>query len=179
MHEHYFSILLSISFGNIYSCTFDDGLKPIIIGGNDHTPYLAFKRYMNTIKRMLAWYNREPWVKDSESYSDMQIIRKKHKMIGEKISQINSKQYYSASKFADPWCPEYELLLKDFALTCLSGELKQRPYKIYDKSFKSITMNNMAIALGQANFIVLPILYPQNIGIYNVTDEDNMIFFYL
>lgn len=44
VREHYFSIILGTIFGAIYGYTFDDALKPIIIAGNSHTPYLAFKR---------------------------------------------------------------------------------------------------------------------------------------
>ncbi|XP_014486650.1 PREDICTED: uncharacterized protein LOC106750662 [Dinoponera quadriceps] len=49
VRENYFSIIMVFIFGSIYGYTFEDALKTIIIGGNSHTPYLAFKRYFSDI----------------------------------------------------------------------------------------------------------------------------------
>lgn len=49
VREHYLSIIVGTLFGSIYAYTYKDGLKPIIISGNSHTPYLAFKRYSSNI----------------------------------------------------------------------------------------------------------------------------------
>ncbi|XP_011139204.1 uncharacterized protein LOC105183050 [Harpegnathos saltator] len=173
VREHYFSIVVTLFFGAIYSYTFNDVSKPIIIGGNSHTLFLALKRYLSTVKRVFTWFNGEPWVKDTEAYRNMQFTRKKHLMIGTKVSQMDNEQYYAASKIANSWCPEYELLRKDFATTCPFEEPRQRPYKMFDgTSYKLKSINDMTMAITQANFVLLPVLYPQNIGIHGVTDED-------
>ncbi|XP_014475023.1 PREDICTED: uncharacterized protein LOC106744613 [Dinoponera quadriceps] len=135
VREHYFSYIMAIILGSIYAYTFEDGLKPIIIGGNSHTPYLAVKRYfsdilyLNTMKRILDWYDGEPWSKGTEAYRDMQIARNKHIRISTKVSLLDNKQYQE-------------------------------------------DLNNMVMAVAQAHFIMLPVLYPQKVGMHFVTDED-------
>ncbi|XP_014486649.1 PREDICTED: uncharacterized protein LOC106750661 [Dinoponera quadriceps] len=122
---------------------------------------------------MLAWCDGEPWIKSTEAYRDMQIARSKHIRISTKVSLLDNKQYQAASKFEQPWCPEYETLMKDFALTCPSEKPGQRPYKISDYiSLKPKGLNNAMMAVAQAHFIMLPVLYPQKIGMHFVTDED-------
>ncbi|KAL6264641.1 hypothetical protein P5V15_004742 [Pogonomyrmex californicus] len=56
----------------------------------------------------------------------------------------------------NPWIPDRELLLKDFAAICPFEKLRQCPY----------------ICINKSSFLVLFLLYPQNIGIHNVADED-------
>ncbi|XP_014487697.1 PREDICTED: uncharacterized protein LOC106751328, partial [Dinoponera quadriceps] len=92
VRRHYFSIILAIILGSMYNYTFDDFLKPIIIGGNSHTPYLAFKRYLSTLKRMLFWYDSEPWIKSTRAYKDMQIAHSNHIRISTKVSLLDNKQ---------------------------------------------------------------------------------------
>ncbi|EFN84664.1 hypothetical protein EAI_03450 [Harpegnathos saltator] len=139
----------------------------------DMDKYRRGQKYLSTVKRVFTWFNGEPWVKDTEAYRNMQFTRKKHLMIGTKVSQMDNEQYYAASKIANSWCPEYELLRKDFATTCPFEEPRQRPYKMFDgTSYKLKSINDMTMAITQANFVLLPVLYPQNIGIHGVTDED-------
>jgi len=38
--------------------------------------------------------------------------------------------------------------------------------------YKPKSINNADFAIIQSLFIILPLLYPQNIGIYDATDED-------
>lgn len=89
------------------------------------------------------------------------------------MSRMSNEQIKTASEIANPWCPERELLLKDFAMACPFVTLEKRPHKTLEAS--SITrkaINNASVACAQGAFILLSIIYPQNIGIHNVTDKD-------
>lgn len=122
---------------------------------------------------MLNWYNGEPWIKGTNAYKDMQVTRRMHLTLRMKLCKMDNGQIDAACVFAKPWCPDRELLLKDFTAACPSEEFKQRPYVICSKSlYKQKSINNSDMAGVQSSFIVLPVLYPQNIGIHNTTDED-------
>lgn len=45
VRDHYFSLIVAKLCGLIYSFTFNDGQKIVILGENSHTPYLAFPKY--------------------------------------------------------------------------------------------------------------------------------------
>lgn len=44
VHDHYTSLTISTILGIMHFYSFDNALKPIILGGHAHTPYLGFKR---------------------------------------------------------------------------------------------------------------------------------------
>lgn len=103
----------------------------------------------------------------------MQVTRKMHLAIRDKACQMSHEQIDAACVFANPWCPDRELLLKDFATACPFEKFGQRPYTITKKSaYRPKSINNGDFAIVQSIFIVLPLLYPQNIGIHDATDED-------
>jgi len=102
----------------------------------------------------------------------MQVTRSKHMAIRKKLCQMSREQIDAACKFANPWSPDREILLKDFAAICSPEKFKQRPYITFSKSHKSNSVNNADFAVSQSCFLILPLLYPQNVGIYNATDED-------
>jgi len=102
----------------------------------------------------------------------MQVTRNKHMAIKRKLCQMSHEQIDAACKFANPWSPDRDLLLKDFAAVCPPEKFRQRPYIIFNKLYKPNGINNADFAVSQSCFLILPLLYPQNIGIYNATDED-------
>lgn len=101
----------------------------------------------------------------------MKIARIKHAQITTKMLTMNDEQVKAASKIENPLCLERESFLKDFTLACPFGKLKERPYIVSSK-MKTKAINNATVSIAQGSFILLSIIYPQNIGIHNVTDED-------
>ncbi|XP_036138786.1 uncharacterized protein LOC105840971 [Monomorium pharaonis] len=173
VEKNYMAIIMSTIMGLIYVYAFGEELRPLVLGEHSHTPYLAFRKYSSTIKRMISWYKGDPWIKGTEAYKDMQVTRRMHLAVKKKVRQMDHKQMASACIFANPWSLDRELLLKDFVSACPPEKFGQRYYTITRKSQKkSKGMNNMDFAIAQSAFVVLPLLYPQNIGIYNATDED-------
>jgi len=117
----------------------------------------------------------DPWIKGTEAYKDMQITRRKHFAIRKKVCQMDNEQIAAACTFANPWSPDRKLLQKDFAAACpLEKFDEQRPYMLCKNSlYKPKAINNADFAVTQGcMFVALPLLCPQNIGIYNATDED-------
>ncbi|XP_014474475.1 PREDICTED: uncharacterized protein LOC106744320 [Dinoponera quadriceps] len=170
--DHYFSIVLNHLLSILRSLTFNDGLKAFILGENVHTPYLAFRRYLSTMKRMLAWYEGDPWVKGTKAYREIQITHGKHIAISKKLASMNHEAIDNL-KIENPWCPERELLLKDFAATCPFEKLDERLHELIKYfPFRSKSINNADMAVIQGTFMIAPILYPQNIGLHGITDED-------
>jgi len=103
----------------------------------------------------------------------MQAVRRIHLAIRKKACQMNHEQIAAACTFAQPWCPDRELLLKDFAAACPPEKFGQRPYIILKNSpYKPKNVNSADFVGVQSCFVALPLLSPQNIGIHNATDED-------
>ncbi|EFN80748.1 hypothetical protein EAI_16828 [Harpegnathos saltator] len=180
--EHYLSIVLTNLLSLVYSFTFDDGLKGFILGGHTHTPYLAFKRYLITVKRMLVWYDGDPWVKGTKAYREMKITHEKHLALTRKLALASEEQIDAALKIENPWCPERELFRKDFAALCPFAKIDQRPYKLMKYipyTIKPKSINNADMSVVQGMLVVVPILYPQYIGLHNITDEDLESFCYM
>ncbi|CAL1683253.1 unnamed protein product [Lasius platythorax] len=173
VHDHYTSLIISAILGIMHIYSFDGALKPIILNGHAHTPYLGFKRYLSTIRRFLNWYNGEPWVKGTPAYNDMQFARKMHLMMRAKLCNLDKEQIDNASKIAEPWCPDHEILVKDFAAACPFERSGQRPYIVFEKSpYRPKGVNNADMAGVQCSFVALFLLCPQSIGVHDATDED-------
>jgi len=125
------------------------------------------------LQRTFNWYDGEPWIEGTSAYKDMQFSRKMHLMIRAKLCELDNEQIKNESKIAEPWCSDRELFLKDFSAACPFEKDGQRFYLIINKSpFMPKSMNNADLAITQCGLISLVLLYPQNIGIHNATDED-------
>ncbi|KAL0106516.1 hypothetical protein PUN28_016308 [Cardiocondyla obscurior] len=171
--KNYIAIILSKVIGLTCIFSFDEELRPVTFGEHAHTPYLAFKKYMSTIKRMSNWYEGDPWIKGTDAYKDMRVTRSMHMQIRQKLCGMSHEQIAAKCTLANPWNPDREMLLKDFSAACPPEKHGQRPQKISQKSsYKPKGINNGDFAMTQFCFIVLPVLYPKNIGIHDATDED-------
>ncbi|KAL6420203.1 hypothetical protein ACFW04_013823 [Cataglyphis niger] len=157
VRENYASIMIAKLLGIIHVYSFNDGLKPIIIGGHGHTPFFGFQRYLSTIKRISSWYSGEPWIKGTQAYKDLQVTNKLHLMMRRKLCQMDNEQIDGKSKIAEPWCPDHEIFLKDFAMSFAT-----RPKGT----------NNVDLPATQAVFVCMVLLRPQDIGIHNAIDKD-------
>lgn len=122
---------------------------------------------------MNEWYLGEPWVKDTPAYKAMQFTRKLHKVIRTKLSELSKNQIDAACTFENPWCPDRELLLKDFADACPFEKVGQRPYKfLAELSSEQKYFTTFELAITQCTFVSLIILHPKEFGVHDATDED-------
>lgn len=128
---------------------------------------------MLIIKRVFSWYSGDPWVKGTRAFKDMEITRMKHLVIRRKACRMDHEKIAAACTFANPWCPDRDVLQKDFAAVCPSEIFEQHLQTILNKSpYKPKSINNADLALLQSCLIVATVLYPQNVGIHDATDED-------
>ncbi|KAL6419626.1 hypothetical protein ACFW04_013711 [Cataglyphis niger] len=173
VRENYASIMITKLLGIIHVYSFNDDLKPIIIGGHGHTPFFGFQRYLSIIKRISSWYSGEPWIKGTQAYKDLQVTNKLHLMMRRKLCQMDNEQIDAKSKIAEPWCPDHEIFLKDFAMSCPFEKFGQQPYIMMSESpHRPKGINNVDLAATQAVFVCMVLLRPQDIGIHNATDKD-------
>ncbi|KAL6257257.1 hypothetical protein P5V15_012184 [Pogonomyrmex californicus] len=169
--DHFFSILFAnvLSLFNIFA--FADGLKPIILSQRSHTPYLAFKRYLSTTCRVQNWLLGDPWTVGTEAYKDIQVVRKMHRAMRARLCELDNKKIDIATKIPHPWCPDREIILKDFS-SC--------PYPTVENgclhlSVKPKGLNQADMGATQFAFIGMILLYPREFGIH-VSDNDMAAF---
>ncbi|XP_072762464.1 uncharacterized protein [Anoplolepis gracilipes] len=173
VRDHYSSVIISKLLSLMHIFSFNDALKPFIMGRQTHTPYLGFKRYLSTLRRILTWYDGEPWVKGTPAYNEMRFTRKMHSMMRKKLCQLDNEQIDNASIIAKTWCPDHEILVKDFAAACPFEKSGQRPYILFEKSpYRPKGINNADLAGVQCGFIALFLISPQIVGVHDATDED-------
>ncbi|XP_025263764.1 uncharacterized protein LOC112637727, partial [Camponotus floridanus] len=173
VRDHYASILISKILGNILIYSFNNSLKAVIINGNRHTLYLAFKRYLSLVRLLFTWYDGEPWLKGTQAYDNMKFTRTAHSLMKAKVYELDNEQIDNASKIAELWCPDHEIFVKDFAATCPFEKSIQRPYILFEKLLPRLKdINNGDMAGIQCNFVALILLCPQSIGIHDATNED-------
>ncbi|XP_011690431.1 PREDICTED: uncharacterized protein LOC105451581 [Wasmannia auropunctata] len=143
VRENFAALFIAKILGVIHVYSFNEFIKPIIISKGSHTPYLGFKRYTSTIQRFVSWYEGEPWIEGTPAYKDMQFTRKMHLMIQSKLGKLDHEQIDNESKIAEPWCPDRELFLQDFAAACPLEKDGQFPTIVLDKSpYKPKGVNN-------------------------------------
>ncbi|XP_067214669.1 uncharacterized protein [Linepithema humile] len=173
VQDYFAATIIATLLSLFYAYSFENTLRPIILNGQSHTPYLGYKRYISTIRRIINWYKGKPWVEGTPAYKDMQITREMHMMVRNKLSRLSDDEINAACTFANPWCPDRELLLNNFTAACPFEKIKQRPYKLFAKSpYKQKYFNDVDMAVFQCCFVGLVLLYPNKFGVHNATDED-------
>ncbi|KAL6419630.1 hypothetical protein ACFW04_013715 [Cataglyphis niger] len=117
---------------------------------------IVITKLLVIIHRISNWYNGEPWIKGTHAYKDLQVANKLHLMMRRKLCQMNNKQIDAISKIAEPWCPDLEILLKNFAMSFLFEKFGQ-PYYIMmsESSYRSKGINNMDLTALQAILIYI------------------------
>ncbi|XP_039307023.1 uncharacterized protein LOC113004643 [Solenopsis invicta] len=170
VRENYTSIMIGTLLGVLQLYTFEEDLNPLIITKRSITPYLAFKRYLSNLRRFSSWYDGEPWIEGTQAYKDMQYTCKLHLLVQEKLSKLDDNEFENEAKITEPWCPDHEVLLKDFAAVCpFAGP----SYEMINKApYKLKNLNNANMAIAQSFFFSVVLLSPQNVGIHNATNED-------
>ncbi|XP_025269874.1 uncharacterized protein LOC105252460 [Camponotus floridanus] len=169
----------TLSISNLMSLlmifSFADGLKPLILSQKSNTPYRAFKRYLSTIRRFRNWYTSDPWCEGTQAYRDIQIVRKLHRAMRQKLCSMSDNEIDLAAKVSYTKCPMFQTIAKDFADTCPLAKSRQCPYTM--SKMKGLNQGDMSGT--QFACMGLIVLYPEQFGIYNVSDEDLEAFCHL
>lgn len=133
---------------------------------------MLYDRYLSTQHRIENWYKGKPWVKGTRAYDDMQFTRKIHQMIRTKASRLNNDEYDAVCTFANPWCPDRELLLKDFVEACPFEKSEQLSFKLFANSpYRLKSLSHADIVVIQYGFMGMIVLHPRESGAHNATDE--------
>lgn len=135
--------------------------------------FIQSPRYLSTIKRISNWYSGKPSIKGTQAYKDLQVAHKLHLMMRRKLCQMDNEQINALSIIVEPWCPDHEILLKNFAMVCPFEKFGLRPYiKISESPYRPKRINNMNLTALQAVFVCMVLLRSQDTGIHNATDKD-------
>ncbi|EFN83304.1 hypothetical protein EAI_02250 [Harpegnathos saltator] len=173
VHDYYTPIIMGTFLSVLHTYSFGDELKPLILGAKSHTPYLAFKRFLSAQSRVESWYNGEPWVKETCAYKDMQFTRKIHQIVRTKASQLSEDTYDALCTFANPWCPDRELLLKDFTAACSLEKLEQLLFKLFTNSpYRPKPLNHADLVMLQYALMGMVVLHPHKYGAHDATEEE-------
>ncbi|XP_011878980.1 PREDICTED: uncharacterized protein LOC105568160 [Vollenhovia emeryi] len=174
--RRYFSV---ISLSNLMSLIqifcFSDGLKPLILSHKLNTPYRSFTRYLKTIKTFRNWYTSDPWCKKTPAYRDIQRVRKLHYVMRQKLCRKNFEEIDQESKIQNAWCPVLGKIKKDFADTCPMMKNQQCPYTMA----RTRGLNQGDMSGTQFACMGLIVLYPEQFGIHDASNEDLEAFCHL
>ncbi|KAL6268535.1 hypothetical protein P5V15_001668 [Pogonomyrmex californicus] len=174
--QRYFSaISISSLLGLLQIFTFSDGLKPLILSQKSNTPYRAFKRYLSTIKTFRNWYTSNPWSKETPAYDDIRRVRKLHRAMRQKLCKKDDKEIDQDSEIPNAWCPVLAKIRKDFANACPMAKNQQCPYLM--TRTKGLNQGDMSGT--QFACMGLIVLYPEQFGIHNASDDDLEAFCHL
>ncbi|XP_025265761.1 uncharacterized protein LOC105254238 isoform X1 [Camponotus floridanus] len=169
----------AISLSNLISLplsfSFADGLKPLILSQKSSTPYNAFKRYLSSIRHFRNWYTSDPWCEGTQAYHDIQVVRKLHRAMRQKLCSMSDDEIDLASKMSYMKCPMFQTIAKDFADACPLAKSRQCPFTM--SRIKGLNQGDMFGT--QFACMGLIVLYPEQFGIYDASDEDLEAFCHL
>ncbi|XP_071452714.1 uncharacterized protein [Hetaerina americana] len=174
-----FSQLLSLAI--LFS--FRGGLEPLIFTGKSGTPYTAFRRYLSTVTRIVSWYESDTFEEDSEAYKNMAAVRAKHASVFKRMNEASSSDDLKSKitlegKETGIWCTYLEELKKDlrglrtYESSCPFAEISSLGPKDGSKSREVIYINQLDLSLTQLGFVGLCVLYPQQFGAYDATEDE-------
>ncbi|XP_011696344.1 PREDICTED: uncharacterized protein LOC105455016 [Wasmannia auropunctata] len=174
--QRYFSMIaISNLMGLMQIFSFSDGLKPLILSQKSNTPYRAFERYLRTIKTFRNWYTSDPWCEGTPAYRDIQRVRKLHCAMRRKLCGKNFEEIDQGSKIQNAWCPVLGKITKDFADSCPMAKNQQCPYTMT----RTRGLNQGDMSGTQFASMGLIVLYPEQFGIHDASDEDLEAFCHL
>lgn len=173
--RYFCAISISSLMSLLQIFSFADGLKPLILSQKSNTPYRAFKRYLSTIRRFRNWYTTDPWCEGTQAYHDIQTVRKLHRAMRQKLCSMSDDEIDQASKMSYTKCPMFQTIAKDFADTCPLAKSRQCPYTM--SKMKGLNQGDMSGT--QFASMGLIVLYPEQFGVYDASDEDLEAFCHL
>ncbi|XP_011169080.1 uncharacterized protein LOC105202327 [Solenopsis invicta] len=167
--QRYFSVIsISNLMGLIQIFSFSDGLKPLILSQKSNTPYRAFERYLRTVRTFRNWYTSDPWCKKTPAYRDIQRVRKLHRSMRRKLCREKFEEIDENSKILNAFCPVLGKIKRDFADACPIAKSQQCPYTMT----KTRGLNQGDMSGTQFASMGLIVLYPEQFGIHNASEED-------
>lgn len=173
--RYFCSLSISNLMGLLQIFSFADGLKPLILSQKSNTPYRAFKRYLSTISRFRNWYTSDPWCNGTQAYRDIQTVRRLHRAMRKKLCSMSDDRIDLASEIPHIKCPAFKTIAEDFADTCPTAKSRQCPYTM--SKMKGLNQGDMSGT--QFACMGLIVLYPEQFGVYNASDEDLEAFCHL
>ncbi|KMQ83442.1 hypothetical protein RF55_20031, partial [Lasius niger] len=173
--RYFCSLSISNLMGLLQIFIIADGLKPLILSQKSNTPYRAFKRYLSTIRRFRNWYTSDPWCKGTQAYRDIQTVRRLHRAMRQKLCSMSDDRIDLASEIPHIKCPAFMMIAEDFADACPTPKSRQCPYTM--SRMKGLNQGDMSGT--QFGCMGLIVLYPEQFGVYNASDEDLEAFCHL
>nr|BCX71433.1 adult-specific protein A5 [Ischnura senegalensis] len=160
--------------------SFRGGLEPLIFTGKSGTPFTAFQRYLSTVFRVLSWYQSDVFDEDSEAHKNMAVVRNLHASISRRMNEANRDDLKSKVTLEgkEIWCTHLETLKKDLnefnpdCLSCPFLEISSLARNDFTEAGKAVYVNQLDLSVTQFGFVALGILYPQQFGVHDATEED-------
>lgn len=169
--DHFFGICFSNVVSLCLIFTDADGLRPMIVTGQSGTPYLSFKRYLSTIRRVKSWYTEDPWIEGSCAEKNIRAVRKMHLKVRKQVCTLGPAELRTASKIEKPWCPARQILLRDIQ-DYVEPDTTGPDRFLQEAAFRPPGMNQADMSVTQFAFMGLIVVYPREFGVHWATEED-------
>ncbi|XP_015186648.1 PREDICTED: uncharacterized protein LOC107071834 isoform X2 [Polistes dominula] len=161
-----------------------DGLQTLIMTQKSHTPYLAFKRYLDTAECLRNWFTGNPWCEDTKSHKDILKVRKMHLNVRRKLEETDKMKIREISTINNPYCPFFRPIVEDFSTKMPKDPITDYWYEKYRQSgdlptTKRRSINQMDLSYTLFGFMGFIVLYPSYFGIHENVDENLENFCYL
>ncbi|XP_044014781.1 uncharacterized protein LOC122856928 isoform X2 [Aphidius gifuensis] len=169
--------LFGISFAEMLSLfvlySFEEGLKPIIMTQNSSKPYEAFKRFLSTGNRVRNWYTSDIWKKGTPGYNDIEIVRKMHGNVRNRLEKLTKNEIDNAAKIIPALSKKTNITIDDFRDCCEAPKIGQCPFTSDAYRLNKIKgLNQTEMSITHWAFIGFTISYPEYFGIHDAKDED-------
>ncbi|KAL6428392.1 hypothetical protein ACFW04_008582 [Cataglyphis niger] len=169
--EHIFSIIFSNVLSLFEIFAFTEGLKPMILSQQSHTPYLALKRYLSTARRVRNWMLEDFWNENTQAHKDIQVVRKMHRAIRLKLCEYDYNEIDAAAKIPNPYCPDRKIILEDFS-SCPYPTVENGCFHLI---IRPKGLNQADMSATQFAFMGMLLLYSHKFGIH-ASDGDMKAF---
>lgn len=148
-------------------------LGPLIFTEKSDSPFKAFVRYLNTLKKLISWYTDDIWSdKESTGKKNINIVRGMHKTVYQGLTNCTENELLQKITLGDPsttalWCPMRDFLINDFQESIPS------PSSNYlNKIYRAVWLSQTDMSITQFGFIGLAVTYPKSFGIHQASDDD-------
>ncbi|XP_049791947.1 uncharacterized protein LOC126199211 [Schistocerca nitens] len=165
--EHLFGLAYSEMLSLIILFSFPSSLEPLIFTGNSDTPFKAFKRYLSTGFRVLAWFEGDVWGGGGGGEARRQVgtVRAMHEAVQRRLGATPAPERERRSHVAGPlWAPLTTAgMLGGGAggggggCPCLRA---------------GVDVNQTEMALTQFGFVGLMLLHPDRLGAPDASERD-------
>lgn len=163
----FFSELLSL----IIMVSISRILRPLIYTSKSDTPIRALKRYVSTVKHIIAWYTGDVWEPNDPAHKDLLSIRSIHNKSADTFN--SSKHYDKLERLSvterghiEPSCPLSPAIRQDL-------QPQARPGICLESSDNpTLYISQWDMTITQYSFMGLMLAHPHNMGVWWATDKD-------